>query len=241
MRKGIPAFIRSMPSGLVGQFVPGDSGSGPAPACAITLSGEGLGPFGLSPLDVDGQNVSITAAGGGTNYAAHSGLAGNPVDWAGKRGLQVQTTTLSSTAAQTQFARVRLSDFAQVVASYNVEGGFWSVSHVSGMTVFGVLDLTGLTDPLLPVVLAIDGATGDVSIYIDGVVACDKNTTPDTGTFAGLGGMFFEQSETLLISLYVADAADTFAATVTTAGEEFDPVVDATLLDYCGNDTVPDL
>lgn len=63
MRKGIPAFIRSMPSGLIGQFVPGDSGSepGPAPSCAITLSGDINALFGAQTPTIDGQTFSVAS------------------------------------------------------------------------------------------------------------------------------------------------------------------------------------
>lgn len=136
----------------------GAGGAAPAPSCTIALTDPTATVGGL-PLTVDGQTVSYTNAAG-INYYAAEDLAGYPIDWVGERLVEVRMDVYGS-----GLQKVAILDSALSLAAELYWNGTEWRSDVAGEAE----QLHGGTISQRAAI-GIDGATGDVSLYVDGAM-----------------------------------------------------------------------
>ena len=201
--------------------------------CSITLTNAGLDAlFGLAPMTVVGQTVSVTGDGT-SDYGMWSGAPGKSVSWTGVRAVEFNTD------AQPAHGGVghqifRGSNFESFGAGFSAGTSKWDIIHgnSSGGLIGSVKIAGALTDTIT---LLIDGTTGDASVMINGVVVVDKTTTPDSGVLTGLGGMF--AGDTAIISMLAIStgSGDTAQATARTNGTTYTQAYPAGVKDWCGN------
>ena len=197
----------------------------PAPVCTITLTDSIATTAGAYPLTIDGQTVSYIADDDYANGLASQPLAqAYPIDWAGERVFGMLISTAPATAS-TGIALVKsdLSKIAQI--SYNSLSSEWE-SSAEGLPAApetaGASTLFGS--------IGIDGATGDVTWYVNGTpvrsVSAYFNPATDNVVIAAVGN-----------SLVNGESAEW---TVVTNGADFQATyTDPALRDWCGQDTVP--
>ena len=200
--------------------------------CAITLTNAGLGVYGLAPMTVVGQTVSVTGDGT-SDYGMWSGAPGKSVSWTGLRAVEFNTDVNPANGGVINQI-VRGSNFDNFGALYVAGVSKWSIVHGNGAGgLIGSVEIAGaLTDTIA---LLIDGTTGDASVAINGVVVVDKTTTPDSGVLTGLGGMF--AGDTAIISMLAIGlgSGDTAQATARTNGTTYTQTYSAGVKDWCGN------
>lgn len=201
--------------------------------CAITLTNAGLGVFGLAPMTVIGQTVSATGDDS-TNFGMTSGLAGKPVAWIGIRAVECDFDDMPSSPAIPVFQIARASDFENVVVKWDTGLNKWLVSHADFAGAYiGLVDIAGAVTDVFAI--GVDGATGDATIYSNGVLVADKTTPASYGNLSGLGGLFSGQSASIVVQARNMGVADTAQITLRTSGISYTNTYPAGVFDWCGN------
>lgn len=195
--------------------------------CAITLTNAGLGPYGLAPMTVVGQTVSVTKVDATTDWGMWSGSPGKAVDWAGYRAIEFNIDVNPAHGSVHLTIVEELMGLSASI-SYFAHLSQWRISTGSG----GIYISGGLSDT--PAIL-IDGATGDVAVAMNGTVVVDKTTTAGYGDFSGLGGMFSSQPAIIKMTAGGLGLGDTAQATARTDGTTYTQTYSAGVKDWCGN------
>jgi hypothetical protein len=190
----------------------------PAPpppiGCAITLTGDIAGAFSGTALTISGQTVSYTTAGSGVYVASQPIGQAYPVDWAGERIVEARRVSASSSAAKWGIAVVRSDIGAVVAARWN--GTLWETDT------FG--DIPGAPTDIMAIGIRDDGAA---TVYQNGVAVAS-------------GAVFDPTTDSIFIAAFVQDVDGESAEwEIITEGSQMTQYVDASLLDWCGQDTVP--
>ena len=221
----VPEMGDLLVDGATGAYVP-------PTGCGITLTNAGLGPYGLAPMTVVGQTVSVTGDGT-SNYCMWSGSPGKSVSWTGLRAVEFNTD-VNPAHGSAIHQIVRGSNFYNFGGYFDASISKWFIFHgnSSGGLIGSVKIAGALTDTIT---LLIDGTTGDASVMINGVVVVDKTTTPYSGVLTGLGGMF--AGDTAIISMLAIStgSGDTAQATARTNGTTYTQAYPAGVKDWCGN------
>lgn len=200
----------------------------PAPTCTITLTGDGLDALGLEPMSVTGQTVSATGDGS-SNFAMWTGASGVPVNWAGVRVIEVGGLAMTGSAGQAILQFVRASDLDAVAVSWRQNDSDWLVNDSTG-----VISLPGTISDSFAI--GIDGATGDVTVFQNGSPVVTSSTPADSGTFAGLAGMFSGDSAIITNLVTGLGNGDTYSAEIITQADKYTQTYPAGTLDWCGNE-----
>lgn len=206
----------------------------PDPACIITLTHDDLDAFGLAPMDVSGQTVSVTADGV-SNYGMSSGLAGKPVDWAGVRVVAKKNIT-NSALGHVILHLVKPDSLLAARIIWSQVEGQWQVEmrNLASDTRTGFVRVGGsVTDRAA---LGVDGETGDVTVYLNGTPVVDKNTPAAEGSFSGLGGMFATGNVSILDIAWELGNGDTYSAEIITQYDKYEDTYPAGTKDWCGED-----
>lgn len=202
----------------------------PPIGCSITLTGDIAAVFGAEPLDISGQTVSKTVPETPADTYAAGGPA-VPVSWTGWRGFAYKASVYSS---------------ASGMSSHSV--GLYGPSVPAGIQVFWnefssewFINPNSLPDTIKSgtfdekVGIRVDGATGDVEVYVGGVV----KTKAD---YPSLGGVF-SGADIEPVAMFGGTGAgnltegDTYAAQIFTAAADLTDVgFPAGTLDWCGNE-----
>ena len=200
--------------------------------CSITLTNAGLGPYGLAPMTVVGQTVSVTGDGVSA-YGMWSGAPGKSLSWTGLRAVEFNTD-IQPAHGSVGHQIFRGSNFDTFGASFGAGTSTWDIIHGnSSGGIIGRARIAGaLTDTIA---LLIDGTTGDASVAINGVVVVDKTTTATSGVLTGLGGMFAGDTAIIPILAIGLGLGDTAQATVRTDGTTYTQAYSAGVKDWCGN------
>jgi hypothetical protein len=194
----------------------GSGGSAPPPpiGCTITLTGAIASLFGGTALTISGQTVSYTNAGAGAYAASQPIGQAYPIDWTGERIVENRRVSGSSSDAQHGIAVVR-SDFGALVEA-RWGGVEWET------TAFGTFP----GSPTDRVAIGIRG-DGTACVYQNGVRVKS-------------GALFNPGTDNIFISAFVQDVDGESAEwEIITEGSQMTQYVDASLLDWCGQDTVP--
>ena len=218
-----------------GRFVGPDLSVGgvtppPGPSCAITLTHDGLGAFGLAPMSVTGQTVSVT--GDGTSmYGMSAGLSGVSVDWTGVRVVAKKYIDIPATPGNGLIHLARASGLIAARLFWNDGDGQWNAE----ITALATDTRLTFTRPLGGIeaepAIGIDGATGDCVMFLDGAPVVDKNTP----NFAQLGGLFASDSAIILDVAAEVALGDTYSAEIITQSDKYTTTYPAGTLDWCGN------
>lgn len=204
------------------------AGGSPAPiSCAITLTGDIAAVFGGQALDISGQMVSKTVpASPASIYAAATDFV--PVSWSGWRGVGYQASAFSVADVSRHDVTLIDSTYTTTVQLVKISTGGWVLSiNSSSPEAFAA-------GPSQKVGLRVDGATGDVEVFIGSEV----RTKAD---YPALGGLFSGKNIAVGASLgFVGGssltAGDTYAAQIYTAAADLTDVgFPAGTLDWCGN------
>ena len=202
--------------------------------CVLPLTNEGLGDYGIMPLNLSGQTVSITGNGTDT-YGMSSGMSGTPVNWTGRRlvGIPMDKVTGTTGLAFGQIART--SDQLNCGYRWYAATNIWEVGQADAMgNLIGALIIPGVISDVFAI--AVDGVSGDVSIFRNGMQIVTKDTVPDMGTLSGLGGMFLGESAIIMTQIKDLANGDEFQAEVVTDYRKFRVMYTGDdLFDWCGN------
>lgn len=198
-----------------------------AAACTITLTGDLAAVFGGQPLDISGQTVSKTVPASPADlYVAASGFS--PVSWSGWRGVAYQASTFSTVETSRHDITLIDSTYTTTVRLVQLSSGGWVLSiNSSSPEAFAL-------GPFEKVGVRVDGATGDVEVFI----GADVRTKSD---YPALGGLFAGKSVAVGAVLgYTGGASltagDTYSAQIYTAAADLTDVgFPAGTLDWCGN------
>lgn len=243
MRKGIPAFIRSMPSGLVGQFATaGESGGAPAPiVCLFPLDADttettdpATGFEGKLTPSLDNQTGSYTVQSG---LAAPEDYGMLPVNSLSGTGLKLDISTGITTAALTTVAAPALTNtgggapillnlvFANP-ATFAVVGTIQIRCGITSRTVWDVAGDASLGDCANnQVAISFDAGTGNVTISFTDDLGAPQSavvTTYDPGSVPqvvplitiGEAGAVAVDNLGLVFSIRFETAADQITAPV---------------------------
>lgn len=203
----------------VGEGVRYENPAPPAPpVCTITLTHDGLDAFGLEPMSVTGQTVSVTGDGS-SDYGTWTGAAGVPVNWAGVRVVEIETKDY--TTGEHGFIIATAGFDSAVEVFWRAGTGEWIIRETGGS-----VNVSGTA--LDSMAVGIDGATGDVIFYQNG-------SQVDTSTLAGLSGMFSGKSAIIIPSVSSLALGDTYSAEIITQSDKYTQTYPAGTLDWCGN------
>ena len=197
-------------------------------ACTTTLTGDIAAVFGGQPLDISGQTVSKTVPGSPANFYA-AGASALAVSWSGWRGIGYHVTDF--TTAGNSFLGFTLisSDYARSAqVTFDESIPAWV------LLVDGVVRLSPISETVTTRAgFRIDGATGDVELYLGA-------TTATKSTITQLGGVFSGKSVIAAPTLGnnaspTLTAGDTYAADVVTGAGLSDFGFPGGTLDWCGS------
>ena len=207
----------------------GSAGGAPAPVCEITITGDIAGDLGGQPLDISGQDVSITVPASPPNFYAAGGPAAT-VSWSGWRVFEFAATTYSTAgnSYHTAFA-INSAYTKSVQATWEEASGVWLILINSGF--IGTLSGTATSTTGI----AINGSSGDAELYLD----AHTITKADSG-YSGLGALFSGDNAqpacTFGTSSPTLSEGDQYAATFTTDHESLrSATYPSGYLDWCGN------
>jgi hypothetical protein len=137
-----------------------------------------------------------------------------PIDWAGERIAEARRVSASSPAAKWGIAVVRSDIGALVAARWN--GTLWETDT------FG--DIPGAPTDIMAIGIRDDGAA---TVYQNGVAVAS-------------GAVFDPTTDNIFIAAFVQDVDGESAEwQIITEGSQMTQYVDASLRDWCGQDTVP--
>lgn len=250
MRKGIPAFVRSMPSGLVGQFVV--SGDIPEPiVCLFPLDADttettnpATGFEGKLTPSLDNQTGSYTVQSGLASAEDYGML---PADSLLGTGLKLDISTGITTTALTTVAAPELTDtgggapillnlvFANP-ATFAVVGTIQIRCGVTSRTVWDVVGDVALGDCANnQVAISFDAGTGDVTISFTDDVGAPQSTVVTTYDSGTIGQVVPLITVGEAAGVAVSNQDLVFSIRFETAADQITAPVPAGARDACGN------
>ena len=200
------------------------------PACAITLTGDIAAVFGGQPLDISGQMVSKTVpASPASTYAAGVYPDSINLNWSGRRAIAKQVSVFNTSGLTTWL--LTNPTFTKLVQLAFVNG-VWQVNDGSAENKVDFGAGTGLEK----VAFVVDGATGDIEAWVDGVSVTKNDLAPWMASFFA-GETAIYSADTLQNGAVPLAEGDTFSAQIFTAAADLDDVgFPAGTLDWCGNE-----